>query len=411
METLRIGKIGELNKSEGTLWDEGVCTVCGSKNFLDFFEIKHVPTQDGVLWLTQEESLNAPRGDISLSLCLNCGYIGNKLFDPGLVKFVGYNISLEYSPKYQNFIKTLASGLIERYDLREKSVLEIGCGNGYFLKTICALGRNKGVGFDPSYMDAGNRSANSQEILFIKDYYTESYAKFRGDLICCRQVIDHLGSPKAFLRMVRRLIGEQSDTVVYFEVPNPEQTFQQFVPWNIGYEHGSWFFPETFRSLFQLVGFDIREVSPCNNREYLGIEAIPTPNFVVNNRTAPGIDISQLSDELSTLSHRFQETISVWKDRLQNIETKGIRAIPWGSGGRAINFLNVFDIKDLMPFIIDINPGRIGKYLPGTGQKVVSPEFLIEYKPDLVIITNPTYQSEIQEQGRKLGLNCDFLVL
>ena len=87
------------------------------------------------------------------------------------------------------------------------------------------------------------------------------------------------------------------------------------------------------------------------------------------------------------------------------------RAIPWGAGERGIGFLSSLNIQDLMPFIVDINPDRIGKYLPGTGQKVVPPGFLTEYKPDVIIVTNPTYETEIKEHARKLGVSPDFLVL
>lgn len=398
-------------RDDGTLWGEGVCTLCSARELLNFFEVKHIPAQDGVLWPTHEEAVNAPRGDISLSLCLNCGYIGNRLFQPDLLRFIGYNVSLEYSPLYQNFIRTLASRLIERYALREKIILDVGCGNGYFLKTICAMGGNEGVGFDPSYVDVGGSGVNAQEILFIKDFYSERYAQYHGDLVCCRQVIDHLGSPKAFLRMVRRLMGERGDSVAYFEVPNPERRFQQLVPWNVGYEHGSWFVPESFRSLFELSGFDVREVSPCHDGEYLGIEAVPAPDRDSTGKTTQRIEISRLADDVRTLSDRFREAVAVWEERLRRIKRDKTRAIPWGAGERGIGFLNILNVQELMPFVVDINPGRTGKYLPGTGQKVVPPEFLVEYRPDLVIVTNRTYQSEIQEQAGKLGLTCDFLVL
>ena len=82
-----------------------------------------------------------------------------------------------------------------------------------------------------------------------------------------------------------------------------------------------------------------------------------------------------------------------------------------GAGEHGINFLNILNIRELMPFIVDINPNRIGKFLPGTGQKVVAPEFLIEYKPDMIMITNPTYKTEIQEHVKMLGVQCEFLVL
>jgi SAM-dependent methyltransferase len=411
METRRTDPTRALHDGEGTLWGEGVCTVCAATDFLDFFVLRGIPAQDGVLWSTHEEALNAPRGDISLSLCLNCGYVGNRLFQPDLLRFVGYNVSLEYSPLYQKFIGTLASRLVERYDLREKTILEVGCGNGFFLKTICTLGRNKGIGFDPSYVDVGGSGVNAPEILFIKDFYSERYAQHHGNLVCCRQVIDHLASPKAFLRMIRRLMGERGNSVAYFEVPNPERRFQLLVPWNVGYEHGSWFFPESFRSLVELSGFDVREISPCHDRDYLGIEAVPAPNCDLKGRNAFRVEIRQLADELKTLSDRFRETVSVWEERLRKIRSDHTRAIPWGAGERGIGFLNILNIRELMPFAVDINPERVGKYLPGTGQKVVPPEFLIDYKPELIVITNPTYQFEIQEQATRLGLTCDFLVL
>lgn len=394
---------------DGTLWGDGVCTLCGATEFLSFFEVKGMPAQDGVLWPTYEEAVKAPRGDISLSLCLHCGFIGNRLFQPDLLRFVGYNVSLEHSPLYQKFIKTLASRLIERYDLREKVVLEVGCGNGFFLRTICAEGKNKGIGFDPSY--AGDDGLSGQEILFIKDYYSERHAQHRGDLVCCRQVIDHLGSPKAFLKMIRGLMGDRRDAVAYFEVPNPERRFQQLVPWNVGYEHGSWFFPEAFSALFELSGFDVREVAACHSGEYLGIEAVPTKAPHLTGGSARRTAALRLAEDLKTRSQRCRETVSSWEERLRKMKRDNTRAIPWGAGERGIGFLSSLNIQDLMPFIVDINPDRIGKYLPGTGQKVVPPGFLTEYKPDVIIVTNPTYETEIKEHARKLGVSPDFLVL
>lgn len=397
--------------NNGTLWGEGVCTVCGADKFLNFLEIKGIPAQDGVLWPTQAQATSAPKGDISLSLCLTCSFVGNRTFQPELLKFTGYNVSLEYSPLYQKFIKTLATGLIERHAIRNKTILDIGCGNGFFLKTICAMGGNRGVGFDPSYTDLAGTDSQKKDIRFIQDYYSERYAEYKGDLVCCRQVIDHLGSPKTFLKMVRHLIGEKLDSVLYFEVPNPARRLQQFVPWNVGYEHGSFFFPESFRLFFELSGFEVKDVSPCHNGDYLGIEAVPSPGARVSGKPVSGAETSRLADDLKTLSSRFAAEVSRWKERLEQMKREGIRAIPWGAGEHGIGFLNILNIQQLMPFIVDINPGRVGKYLPGTGQAVVAPEFLVEYKPDLIIITNSTYENEIKEHVKKLGVTCRFLVL
>lgn len=400
-----------MHDNTGTMWGEGVCTVCGANEFLDFLEIKGIPAQDGVLWPTREQGLSAPKGDISLSLCLSCGFAGNRSFQPELLKFVGYNVSLEYSPLYQRFIHTLATGLVERYAVRNKTVVDIGCGNGYFLRTICATGANRGVGFDPSYTDMGKSDGKSPDVTFFQDYYSERYSEHQGDLVCCRQVIDHLGSPKEFLQMIRRVIGKKMDTVVYVEVPNPERRLQQFVPWNVGYEHGSWFFPESFRLFFELSGFEVKNVAPCHHGDYLGIEAVPSADSRPSGKPVSKVEVSRLADDLKTLSSRFEAEVSRWKERLKQMEKDGVRAIPWGAGEHGIGFLNILNIQQQMPFIVDINPTRVGKFLPGTGQQVVAPEFLVEYKPDVIIITNPTYKDEIQKHAAQLGVTCSFVVL
>ena len=48
-------------------------------------------------------------------------------------------------------------------------------------------------------------------------------------------------------------------------------------------------------------------------------------------------------------------------------------------------------------------------YIPGTGQKIVAPEFLKNYKPDYVILANPSYQQEITGMLADLGLNPGFI--
>jgi len=66
-------------------------------------------------------------------------------------------------------------------------------------------------------------------------------------------------------------------------------------------------------------------------------------------------------------------------------------------------------IQDHIKYVVDINPNKHGKYIAGTGQKIVSPEFLRAYQPDVVIIMNPIYKSEIQQHLNRLGLTTDFM--
>ena len=67
----------------------------------------------------------------------------------------------------------------------------------------------------------------------------------------------------------------------------------------------------------------------------------------------------------------------------------------WGAGSKGVTFLNMIDSRYQIEYVIDINPRKHGKYIPGTGQKIVSPEFLREYIPDIVIVMNLIYENEI----------------
>jgi hypothetical protein len=103
--------------------------------------------------------------------------------------------------------------------------------------------------------------------------------------------------------------------------------------------------------------------------------------------------------------------VSVWKRRIEEIMQSGRKVVAWGAGARAVSFLNALKIREEVPLVADINPKRQGKYMPGTGQRVVSPEFLVGYQPEVIIVTNPTFEVEIKLQAKDLGLSCDFLTL
>jgi hypothetical protein len=66
-------------------------------------------------------------------------------------------------------------------------------------------------------------------------------------------------------------------------------------------------------------------------------------------------------------------------------------------------------ITDQIRYVVDINPRKQGKYVPGTGQQIVAPEFLREYRPEVLILANTVYKSEIQKTVKALGINPEFM--
>ena len=100
---------------------------------------------------SEEDALSAPRGSISLVFCPRSALIHNADFDPALMAYdVEYENALHHSERFQKYAQSLACSLVDRHGLRDKRVLEIGCGDGHFLGLLSRAGNNHAVGYDPS---------------------------------------------------------------------------------------------------------------------------------------------------------------------------------------------------------------------------------------------------------------------
>ena len=53
-----------------------------------------------------------------------------------------------------------------------------------------------------------------------------------------------------------------------------------------------------------------------------------------------------------------------------------------------------------------MNPHKHGMFIAGTGQEIVAPEFLVEYRPDVIVVMNHIYIPEIVEQLQSLGVTA-----
>ena len=60
-------------------------------------------------------------------------------------------------------------------------------------------------------------------------------------------------------------------------------------------------------------------------------------------------------------------------------------------------------------YAVDINPSKQGRYLPGTGQRIVPPDFLKEFQPQIVVLMNPIYRQEVEDQLGRLGVIAEVL--
>jgi len=386
------------------------CIVCGSTSVSVFLQIRQVPVHCNLLWSTYHEALQARRADICLGFCRVCGHVFNLAFQPEVMKYdQQYENTLHFSVRFKEYAKTLAEQLIARHELHNKRIIEIGCGKGDFLALLCQLGQNHGTGFDPSYDPKREENVKQENITFVKDFYSRHYADFKADFICCRHVLEHIEAPRRFLSDIYTAIKDQSGTVVFFEVPNAKFTFEDLGIWDLIYEHCSYFCMRSLKYLFTSCSFKVSDCTETFGGQFLNIEAVPI-TAQTNSDDKSRNDTETISDFVATFADRYHKTVKQWQQKIQEFQASGKRAVIWGAGSKGVTFLNVLAVKKHIKYAVDVNPHKQGKHIAGAGQEIVPPDFLREYRPDVIVVMNPIYQSEIQQVVNNLGVKPEIVL-
>lgn len=390
--------------------EHSYCPVCGSDKVRKSISVASVPVFCNVLLQTEDEAKAMPKGDIDLAICQQCSHVFNQAFDASLMEYSGdYDCSLYASGCFQAYAEELASNLVEKHQLYDKTIVEIACGKGDFLSRLCQIGGSKGVGFDPSYEEGRLDENTINNITFIRDYYSDKYGDLGADFICCRHALEHIETPTEFLKSVRNAIGERSEAVVFFEVPSVMYTLRDMGIWDLIYEHCGYFSQQSLSKAFQDSGFATTNLNTVYGNQYLTIEAQP---IMSTNEQTPPVKV-EVQENVFNFAAMFpslySEKIGEWKVKLDEFKSAEKRVVVWGAGSKGVTFLNVLNALEHVDYIVDLSPHKQGKYVPGTGHQVVAPEFLREYRPDVVIVMNPVYVAEIKETLKHLNVNAEVI--
>lgn len=114
-------------------------------------------------------------------------------------------------------------------------------------------------------------------------------------------------------------------------------------------------------------------------------------------------------DRFSRLIH---QRVDQWRQRVKQRSDRGATVLIWGGGSKGVAFLQTTGLSEKeIPFVVDVNPYKQGKFMPGTGHEVISPQRAAQLKPEAVIVMNPIYGREVAEQLASLGAHPQILPL
>ncbi len=376
------------------------CLACGGAQVERFLELKGVPVFCNVLWPTREAAQSAPRGDLDLGICRDCGHVFNLAFDPELVRYAeGYENSLHHSPRFQAYAEELALDLRRRHALDGKHVVEIACGQGDFLKLVCAGPGSVGTGFDPSFRG----TVPGSNLAIRREYFGVSPLGRAPDLVCSRHALEHMDTPAAFVQMMKDAVPGDCDPVYFCEVPNSLYSLRDGGVWDFIYEHVSYFNARSLAACFARAGLRAVHTWETFAGQFLCLETGPEGSAAQLAAVPEGPELATMA---AGLGGEVDRLLAHWRAEFARIAAAGGRVAVWGSGSKGVTFLNLMGADGAIGVPVDINPAKHGLYLPGVGRQVVSPAALPDLGIALVLVMNPVYTEEITGMVRALGITA-----
>ena len=374
------------------------CGSCGSDSFETILDLGDVPLAG--YFPTKEQLKDESKYPLSLVVCKKCKLVQtDSVINPQLL-FEDYRYLSSIG--LSNHFNEVAKILDERYSVKGKNILEIGCNDGVLLEPLKKLGAIV-EGVDPAVnvvklardkgLDVHNNYFN--DTTFGGDDFGSKY-----DLVVSNNTFAHIIDVKSVIRGIHHVLKPGGDFI--FEVHYLKSLIEGKQWDNVYHEHIFYYSITALRNMFQkhnmtLVDFEEIPIHSGSIRV-----TVTNRNTYESPKVLDRIELeSQTIGKVSYLKKYGDDVkkhISEFNETIEKLSRKYTIA-GYGASGRANMFCSLTNIsKDIVKFIVDESPERCGRYIANTEIPIVDVETLKNSDVDLLIIFAWNYSKMIIEK-------------
>jgi hypothetical protein len=260
-------------------------------------------------------------------------------------------------------------------------------------------------------MYAGPEGPDSSGAVFHSGYAPRGAALPEFDMVTSRHWFEHIDDPYEFLADLRRQAGSRR-VYGYLEVPDAGYDLST-AGWEVIYPHVSYFDAYPLVRIVERAGWRVEDTGTLFGGMFRFIEMSANAGAEPRRGNQPVPGAAERERQLAAVAgfqQRHEAERAAWRDRIGELVERGARPVLWGAGSRGVQFLTFADADRRLAAVVDVNPRKWGRYLPMTAHQVQPPGTLTALKPEAVIITNPSYRTEIAAQLLQLGVEAELLV-
>ena len=385
------------------------CRHCHAPVTLPFVDLGSSPPSNAYLTPAQ---MQAPETvyPLRVLVCEQCWLVQTE-------DFAGFDdmFSAEYayfssfSSSWMQHATAYSEAMTKRFGLNANScVVEVASNDGYLLRNFKAAGIPC-YGIEPTASTA--KAARDIGIESIEEFFGQTLAQKlltqgrQADLTAANNVLAHVPNINDFVAGFAMLLKPQG--VSTFEFPHLMNLvkFAQFD--TIYHEHFSYLSLTAVKTIFKANGltvFDVEELPTHGGSLRVYAQRSDTGQHAISPRVA---DMLKREDDVGmrtaayygkTQADAVRIKRDLWRFLLQAQE-EGKTVAAYGAAAKGNTLLNYAGVRDdLVKFVIDLNPAKQNKFMPGSRIPMVGPDVLNTVKPDYMLILPWNLEKEIKAQ-------------
>ena len=340
---------------------------------------QHMPDAQGV---KEDRGLT-----LDLCQCMGCGLVQ---FDcepvdyyRDVIRAGGFSKTMVELRRYQY------KHLIDSYHLEGKKFIEVGCGQGEFLKVLSEFPVEvHGIEHDPHLVELARAQG-----LDVTEGFTETEdTRFAGglyDVFLSFNFLEHQPDPGTMLQAIYRNL--EDDAMGLITVPSFEYIMDHNSYYELIRDHLAYYTFETLTPLLERNGFLVEECEVIN-RDTLSVIVKKRPQMDTENLLECYVNLKR---EMET----YMKYLDAWDKKV---------AI-WGASHQGFTLAATTKLGERARYIIDSAPFKQGKFAPASHLPIVGPDHFHEHPVDAIIITAPGYTDEIAASiRRKFGTSVEI---
>jgi SAM-dependent methyltransferase len=386
-----------------------ICRHCSNELRLPFLDLGSAPPSNAYL---TEAGLRAPETwfPLRLLVCESCWLVQTEdhagreaLFADDYAYFSSFSTSwLAHAERY-------VFAMIERFGLNADSrVVEIAANDGYLLQYVLAVGIPC-YGIEPTAGTAA--AAKSKGIEIVERFFGVKLADElisagrQADLIAANNVLAHVPDINDFVAGFTRLL--KAGGVATFEFPHLLRMVQENQFDTAYHEHYSYLSLVTVEKVFRNNGlaiFDVEELPTHGGSLRVFAQRADYGQHPVSAKVS---ELCKIEADARMTTNEFYTGFQAKAEKVKDdllaflIDAKrhGYKVAAYGAAAKGNTLLNFAGVRpDLLPYVVDRNPAKQGKFMPGSRIPIVAEAQLKTDHPDSVLILPWNLRDEISEQ-------------